>query len=64
MTRTTEVCVDAGLAIKTIVEEDDSEIAHVLFQSWADAKVQLIAPAFYEVETASILRQKVIVHKS
>jgi predicted nucleic acid-binding protein len=55
----TEVCVDASLAIKVIVPEVDSDKADALFERWASAEIQLIAPVFFEVETDSILRQKV-----
>jgi predicted nucleic acid-binding protein len=55
----TEVCVDASLAIKVVVPEAGSDKADALFDQWADAETQLIAPPFFEVETDSILRQKV-----
>lgn len=48
---------DASLAIKVIVPETGSDKADVLFDRWASEGVQLIAPAFFEVET-DILRQK------
>jgi predicted nucleic acid-binding protein len=55
----TEVCVDASLAIKVVVPEAGSDKADALFNQWADEETRLIAPAFFEVETDSILRQKV-----
>lgn len=55
----TEVCVDASLAIKVVVPEAGSEKADALFTQWASEETQLIAPVFFEVETDSILRQKV-----
>jgi len=55
----TEVCVDASLAIKVVVPEAGSDKADALFDHWANAEIQLIAPVFFEVETDSILRQKV-----
>ena len=57
--KSTEVCVDASLAIKVVVAEAGSEKADALFDQWATAETQLIAPVFFEVETDSILRQKV-----
>jgi len=54
----TEVCVDASLAIKVVVSEAGSDKADALFDRWASEDIQLIAPAFFEVETDSILRQK------
>jgi predicted nucleic acid-binding protein len=53
-----EVCVDASLAIKVVVPEAGSDKADALFDQWAGADIQLIAPVFFEVETDSILRQK------
>lgn len=58
-----EVCVDASLAVKVVVAEPDSDKADSLFEEWADAGRELIAPAFFEVETDSILRQKLIVRR-
>jgi predicted nucleic acid-binding protein len=55
----TEVCVDASLAIKLVVTEAGSDKADALFDQWASEETQLIAPVFFEVETDSILRQKV-----
>jgi predicted nucleic acid-binding protein len=56
----TEVCVDASLAIKVVVPESDSDKADALFEHWTSEEKQLIAPAFFEVEADSILRQKVL----
>jgi len=53
-----EVCVDASVAVKVVVTEPDSDKADALFDAWAHEGKQLIAPAFFEVETDSILRQK------
>ena len=57
--KSTEVCVDASLAIKVVVPEVGSDKADALFNQWAGEETQLIAPVFFEVETDSILRQKV-----
>ena len=58
-----EVCVDASLAVKVVVTEPDSNKATALFDAWATAGKQLIAPAFFDVEADSILRQKVMLRK-
>ena len=57
--KSTEVCVDASLAIKVVVPEAGSDKADALFDQWASEEKQLIAPVFFEVEADSILRQKV-----
>jgi len=56
--KSTEVCVDASLAIKVVVPEAGSDKADALFDRWAGEDIQLIAPMFFDVETDSILRQK------
>ena len=56
--KSTEVCVDASLAIKVVVPEAGSDKADALFDRWTSEEIQLIAPVFFEVETDSILRQK------
>src|SRR5438132_14266857 len=50
-----EVCVDASLAVKVVVPEPDSYTADALFDEWTYEGKQLIAPAFFAVETDSIL---------
>ena len=57
--KSTEVCVDASLAIKVVVPEAGSDKADALFDQWSGEKIRLIAPVFFEVEADSILRQKV-----
>ena len=56
--KSTEVCVDASLAIKVVVPEAGSDKADALFNQWASNETQLIAPAFFEVETDNILRKR------
>jgi predicted nucleic acid-binding protein len=46
-----------------VVTEPDSDRADALFEEWADEGKELIAPAFFEVETDSILRQKATVRR-
>lgn len=58
-----EVCVDASLAIKVVVTEAESDKADALFNQWSNEGKQLIAPAFFDVETDSILRQKVVLRQ-
>jgi predicted nucleic acid-binding protein len=58
-----EVCVDAGLAIKTVTPETGSDRADALFAHWTSSGFHLVAPAFFEVETDSILRQKVVLRQ-
>ena len=61
--KSTEVCVDASLAIKVVVPEAGSDKADALFDQWAREEIQLIAPVFFEVETDRILREKVTLRR-
>jgi predicted nucleic acid-binding protein len=61
--KSTDVCVDASLAIKVVVPEAGSDLADALFDQWAGEEIQLIAPVFFEVETDSILRQKALLRR-
>jgi predicted nucleic acid-binding protein len=63
MTPAAYVCVDASLVIKVVVREPDSEKADALFTQRSKEGTHLIAPAFFDVETDSILKQKVILRQ-
>ncbi len=63
MSAISEICVDASLVVKVAVSEPDSNKADALFTQWANEGRELIAPVFFEVETDSILRQKVVLRK-
>ena len=56
----TQVCIDAGLAIKLVIPEPDTPQAEALFQQWKVNQVELIAPAFAAAEVDSVLRGKVV----
>lgn len=58
-----EVCVDASLAVKVVVAEANSNQVDRLFEAWAREGRRLIAPAFFEVEVDSIIRQKTALRK-
>jgi hypothetical protein len=46
-----------------VVAEADSDKAEALFDGWTDDGNQLLALAFFEVETDSILCQKVVLRR-
>jgi hypothetical protein len=58
-----EVCIDASIAVKVVVTEPDSDKADAVFDEWANDGTRLIAPAFFDVEIDSILRQKVVLRQ-
>ncbi|KKM10891.1 hypothetical protein SY88_11400 [Clostridiales bacterium PH28_bin88] len=53
-----EVCVDACLILKLVLNETDSDLAEALFAKWQEEGVKLIAPVFYPVEVDSVIRKK------
>ncbi|MEW5718946.1 MAG: type II toxin-antitoxin system VapC family toxin [Chloroflexota bacterium] len=55
----TTVCVDASLIVKSIVKEEDSHLADLLFAKWKKEEARLLIPAFAPAEVDSILRKKV-----
>ena len=46
-----------------VVTEPDSDKTDALFDEWANNGTHLIAPAFFDVETDSILRQEVVLRR-
>ncbi len=54
------VVVDASLAVKWLVEEDDSDKAHALLESWVAQDVTRIAPYLMPFEVANVLHRRVI----
>ena len=52
--------VDASLAIKWLVEEEDSDKAFALSTSWGERGVQIEAPHLMLAETANALHRKVV----
>ncbi len=53
-----EVCVDASLVLKLVLNEPDSELAEALFAGWREEGVRMIAPVFCPVEVDSVIRRK------
>ena len=54
------VVVDASLAIKWLVEEDDSDKAHAALQSWVAQDITRIAPHLMPFEVANALHRRVL----
>ena len=51
---------DASLAVKWLVEEDDSDRAHAALQSWVARDVTRIAPHLMPFEVANALHRRVL----
>lgn len=54
------VVVDASLAIKWLVEEDDSDKAHALLQFWVTQDIDRIAPFLMPFEVVNALHRRVL----
>ncbi|AKX93012.1 hypothetical protein MTHERMOG20_22880 [Moorella thermoacetica] len=59
--RLKEVCVDACLVVKLVINEPDSALADALFAWWQEQGVQLIAPVFCPVEIDSVIRRRTVI---
>ena len=53
------VCVDASILIKLVVEEEQSDRASALWDSWVDGGVEIVAPTLFSYEVTATLRKKV-----
>ena len=56
------VCLDASLALKLLVVEDDSAQARSLWRSWIARGVEVVAPGLFVFECTSVLRRMVVRH--
>ena len=54
------VVVDASLAVKWLVEEDDSDKAHAALQSWVAQDITPISPHLMPCEVANALHRRVL----
>lgn len=55
-----DVVVDASIAVKWVIEEDGSEDARTLLQSWLTSGIQPVAPSWLTCEIANILYRKAL----
>lgn len=51
------VCIDANIALKRLVHEPDSILAHGLWAEWKAQQVIIIAPTLWAYEVTSVLRK-------
>jgi len=54
-----QVCVDASVALKLVLNEEYSDKAHALWASWVDSDVEIIAPCHLAFEVTSVIRNHV-----
>jgi len=53
------VCIDAGVLIKLLVEEEHSDRASALWGEWLESETQVISPLLLPFEVVSVLRKQV-----
>jgi predicted nucleic acid-binding protein len=56
------ICLDASLALKLLVVEEDSARARSLWRSWIADGIEIVAPGLFVFECASALRRMVVRH--
>ena len=54
------VVVDASLAVKWLVEEEDSDKAHEILQSWVTQDISRVAPYLMPFEVTNALHRRVM----
>ena len=54
------VVIDASLAVKWLVEEEDSDKAHALLESWVAQDVTRIAPFLMPFDVANVLHRRIL----
>ena len=52
-----QICVDAGILLKLVLQEPDSHLAEALWQSWISKGVQPVAPQLFPFEVTAVLRK-------
>lgn len=53
-----QVCIDANLALKLVLVEEDSTKAQHLWDTWVDADVEIVAPPLLAFEGTSVICNK------
>ncbi len=57
------VVVDASLALKWVLREDDSDASRSLLFNWNTNSIRIIAPALFAYEITNILYRQVLTNK-
>ena len=52
------VCIDAGVLIKLVVDEPDSDFVDRLWEEWVINSTPILAPALVQYEVAVVLRER------
>ena len=57
--RSRRICVDSSVALKLVLDEEDSDKAHALWASWVAEDFEIIAPCHLAFEVTSVIRNHV-----
>lgn len=57
------VVVDANLALKWVLLEEDSALSMGLLEKWTDERKEIIAPALFAYEVTNILHRQAVAGK-
>jgi predicted nucleic acid-binding protein len=57
------VVIDANLALKWVLLEEDSTVSMGLLDKWTDERKEIIAPALFAYEVTNILHRQAIAGK-
>ena len=59
-----QICVDASVALKLVLDEEGSDAAYALWASWVAEELEIIAPCHLAFEVTSVIRNHVYVSPS
>ena len=54
-----QVCVDARVTVKLVLDEHDSDLARALWAFWLHQNVEIVAPYHWVFETTSVIRNNI-----
>ena len=54
-----QICVDASVALKLVLDEEGSDAAHALWAAWVAEELEIIAPCHLAFEVTSVIRNHV-----
>lgn len=54
-----QICIDASVALKLVLDEKDSHKAHALWTSWVAEDIEIITPCHLAFEATSVIRNHV-----
>ncbi len=50
-----QVCIDANIVLKLVLDEPNSDMAHKLWRKWLEEEAELLAPPLFVFEGVSAI---------